>query len=392
METSNIPLLQYSISPELINLMNIFRDSIKKIKIFFLRAIAGITDVLHMTKKFISDSPKNCLIISTTGIGDTIWGTPAIRALKEHFPGINIRVLAKAGGAEIFRENPLINRIFVFRKGVANLFSLFRELRRGHFDTVVVFHATDRIIWLMAYLTGAGKIIGSKRHSKEIDFVITQPVEIPHNTHAIHARHLLIRELGVKSDSKKIELFIADQEKRHINTFLKECGIRQDSFVIGFQPGAAKPYKRWPEKNFIKLGKMLSANRDNIRIIITGNNREKELAQKIANEISAISLAGKLTLLETSAVIERCNIFITNDTGPMHIAVALETPIIALFSATGEENIAPYRSIKTFTVISKPKPCEECISKACTEPVCMEQITPKEVFEKAKELITDDHR
>ncbi len=357
------------------------RDILKKIKLLFLRIIARITDVLHISRKFESHPPKNCLIISTTGIGDTICGTPAIRALKEHFPRINICVLAKAGGAEIFRGNPLINRIFVLRKGAANLFSLFRELRRGHFDTVVVFHATDRIIWLMAYLTGATEIIGSKRHSKEMDFVITQPVEIPHNTHAIHARHLLIRELGVKSDSKKIELFIADQEKRHINTFLKECGISKDSFVIGFQPGAAKPYKRWPEKNFIKLGKMLSANRNNIRIIITGNNREKELAQKIANEISAISLAGKLTLFETSAAIERCNIFITNDTGPMHIAVALETPTIALFSATGEENIKPYRSIKVFTVISKPKPCEECISKACTEPVCMEQISPEEVFE-----------
>lgn len=369
-----------------------FRNSIKKIKILSLRTIAGIADVLHVTKKFASDFPKNCLIISTTGIGDTIWGAPAIRALKEHSPELNIHVLAKEEGAEILRGNPFIGRIFIFRKGIFNILSLFKELRNSRFDVIVVFHATDRIIWLMAYLTGAGKILGSKRHSKETDFVITHPINIPHNTHAIRARHLLIRELGVASRLNKIKLFITDNERKHADDFLKKLGITRNSLVIGLQPGAAKPYKMWPEKNFIKLGKLLTERWEDIFIIITGGSGDKKLSQAIADRIGGISLAGRLSIRETAAVIERCTFFVTNDSGPMHIAVVLGTPTVALFSATGIENVEPYSLISTFSVISKPKPCDECISKACTEPVCMEQISPEEVFEVVEKSIADDRR
>ncbi len=368
---------------------DIFRSRIKKIKILSLKSIAKIADVLYLTKKFESDPPKNCLIISTTAIGDTIFGTPAIRALKEYFPELNICVFAREGGAEIIRGNPYINKIFIFKKGLSNILSLFKKLRSNHFDTVIVFYATDRIIWLMAYLTGAGKIIGSTRHSKEMDFLITCPVEMLQNTHPIYARHLLIKKLGVESDLKKIEIFIADDERKKLNVFFERIGISKNSLVIGFQPGAAKPYRRWPEKNFIKLAEMLSDTMHDIRIIITGDNKEKELSQRIASRIGGISLAGKLNLRETSAAIERCALFITNDTGPMHIAVAVGTPTIALFSPTGEAHIALYRSISIFKAISKPKSCKECISKACEKPVCMEQISPEEVYEVVKEQIAN---
>jgi ADP-heptose:LPS heptosyltransferase len=372
---------------------NIFRNSIKKVKILSLKTIVGIADILHVAKKIDSNPPKNCLIISTTGIGDTIWGTPAIRALKEHFPGLNISLLAKTNGAEILRENPFIDRIFIFKKGVLNILSLFKQLRDSYFDTVIVFHATDRIIWLMAYLTGGSKIIGSKRHSKETDFVITHPVEIPPNTHAIYARHRLLKELSVNSNLNKIEVFITDKERKRINEFYETMGISKKSLIIGFQAGAAKPYKRWPEKNFIKLGKLLNERWKDVQIVITGDNREEKLSQTIANKINGISFAGRLSVRETAALIEKCSLFITNDTGPMHIAVALGVPTIALFSATGLENVEPYKSITTFTAISKPKPCKECISKTCTDPVCMEQISPEEVFRVVEEqLITNFER
>jgi len=367
----------------------VFRNIIKKCKIFSLRIIAKIADIIHVTKRYNSEEPENCLIISTTGIGDTIWGTPAIRALKEHLPRLNIFLLAKPEGAEILRENPFIKGIFVFKKGIINILSLLRQLRNNHLDTILVFHSTDRIIWLMAYLSGGSRILGSRRHSKEMDFVITHPVNIPHNTHAIYARHRLIKELGVNSNLNKIELFITDEERKTVNAFYERIGINKDSTIVGFHTGAAKPYKRWPEENFIKLGELLNKRWGDIHIIITGDKKEKELAQRVAEKINGISLAGKLSIRETAAAIERCALFITNDTGPMHIAVALGVPVIALFSATGLENVEPYRAIKTFTAISKPKPCEECISKACVDPLCMRQITPDEVFETIEGIITD---
>lgn len=354
-----------------------------------LKAIVDITNVLHISHKYLSNKPMRCLIVTTTGVGDTIWGTPAIRSLKESLPELHISVLTNPNGEELLMRNPFIDKSFIFKKGILNLLSLIKELQKSRFDTVIVFHATDRLVWLLAHLTGAGSIIGSIPHSKETGFVITHPVTIPAGLHSIYARLLLIKKLGIEFNIReKIEMFLSDNERKWAEDFLKGMEKENNSIVIGLQPGAAKLYKRWPEKKFIRLGQVLKTTMNNVIILITGDSKEEELSERIAKETGGISLAGRLTLRETAAVIERCNLFITNDTGPLHLAVALGTPTIALFSATGIENVTPYASLKSFRFISKPKPCNPCISKVCKSSLCMEQISVEEVFETVKEEIT----
>jgi ADP-heptose:LPS heptosyltransferase len=364
--------------------MSNFRKHLKTTKLFCLRAIVNIADALSLTKKYLSGSPGNCLIISATGIGDTIWGTPAIREFRKQYPEVNLCALTKRGGKEILSNNPNINRIYLFKKGILYYFALLRDIRKACFDTVIIFHATDRIVWLLAYLTGAGKIIGSdrERHHKGMDFLMTSPVHIEPGTHAIYLRLLLMREFHINGGSTTTEYFVSDQERSAI---LKKIG--KEKILVGFQPGSARLFQRWPEDNFAKLGKLLKERYTEIEIIVTGSSKERKLVDSIAGRISGISLAG-LSIRDTAAWMERCSLFISNDTGPMHISVALGTPTIALCAATGTESCEPYKELPTFASIEKQKPCDKCESKSCEDPVCMEQITPKEVFEKACEMLS----
>jgi ADP-heptose:LPS heptosyltransferase len=364
--------------------MSNFRQHLKRTKLFCLRAIVNIADALSLTKKYSSGSPRNCLVISATGVGDTLWGTPAIRAFKKQYPKVNLYALTKKGGREILSNNPHIHAIYLFKKGMVNYFSLLRDVRRACFDTVIIFHASDRIVWLLAYLSGAGKIIGSdrERHHKGMDFLMTSPVHIEPGTHAIYARLLLMRELHVHGGSTAMEYFVSDKERGAVLN-----KINKEKIFIGFQPGSARLFQRWPEDKFAALGKLLKETYTEIEIIVTGSNKERKLVESIAGRVNGISLAG-LSIRDTAVWMERCSLFISNDTGPMHISVALGTPTIALCAATGTESCEPYKELLTFASIEKQKPCDKCESKSCEDPVCMEQVTPEEVLEKACEMLS----
>lgn len=363
--------------------MSNYRHILKRTKLSGLRIIVRIADALSLTKKHSSESPRNCLIISSTGVGDTIWSTPAIRELKRQYPGINLCVLTSRGGLQVLSNNPNINRIYLFQKGISRYFSLLGDIRRGAFDTVIFFHCTDRIIWLLAYLSGAGRIIGSdiERHHKGMDFVMTDLVHMEPGAHAIYERLLLVRELNVRDSGTGPEFFISDKERSAVS-----INISDDKFLVGFQPGSARRFQRWPEKNFVALGRMLKEAYKDLEIIITGSSKERALVDSIADQTGGISLAG-LSIRDTAVWMEKCRLFVSNNTGPMHISVAIGTPTIALCVAAGTESCIPYKELETFSSIEKPKPCERCESKSCEDPVCMEQISPEEVFDRAREML-----
>ncbi|GAB4420741.1 MAG: glycosyltransferase family 9 protein [Thermodesulfovibrionales bacterium] len=360
----------------------------KAAKILLIKTFINFFNALGMKKNLCGIKPMRFLIISTTGIGDTLWGTPAIRALKETYPKCYLGVLTNVTGAELLKGNPYIDRFFIFKRGfrILSLLRLLRELRKERFEVAFIFHASDRIIWPLVFLTGAGEIIGIKGQNKGLDFILTKAVG-KKDIHGIEMRLMLIKEAGVSYMPGTVpSLYLTEEERKSAAEFYEKLGFDRSSLIVGLHPGAQKPFKCWPLRNFIETANRL-VRELGCKIIITGDSRERGTCEELASKIEgAVSIAGKSSLRETAAAIEQMDLYITNDTGPMHIAFALKTPTIALFCPTDPGLCGPYRAEKTIT-IKKPITCNPCIGKECLNPVCMEQITVEEVTMAAKSLI-----
>lgn len=363
------------------------RKIVKRIKIMALHALAAGLRLFGFAGTYASDIPARILVISTTGIGDTIWGTPALFSLRTAYPDAFIALLTRQEWKDLFAGSSSVNEVYGWHKSAGSQFGFARMLRKQHFDTVIVFHATDRPVWMLALLSGAARIIGSPRHSKELGFVISHPVEVPHNTHAIAVRHLMVKKIGAECVSTKPRLDLDDADRIAAADMLTRRGVPKGRVIIAFQPGAAKSYKRWPEGHFVRLGRMIRQQYPEAVVVVLGGRGDAAAAKRIADGVGGISLAGELSLRNSVAVIGQSSLLVTNDTGLLHAGVALDTPTLALFAATGIENIDPYREFERFRAIAKPKTCTPCVGKKCEAGTCMEQILPEEALASARELL-----
>lgn len=342
-------------------------------------------------KKYSAGRPNRFLIITTTGIGDTLWATPAIRALKEAYPQSYIGVLTNRLGVEVLQGNPRVDKFFIFDKGLKSIISwpwLLISLRQSNFRTAFIFHSSDRLIWPMCYLAGPEERIGIKGENKGLDFLLTKAVGPPSGLHGAEKRMYLLQQLDAHFSNFRypLELYLSEADREVINNYLHGQGINLRQPMIGLHPGAQKAFKCWPWERFVEVGFALQ-QKYQAYIFITGNGKEQEIAQKIANKIpQAIAVAGRFSLRETAALIERLALYITNDTGPMHISFALGTPTIALFAATDPAQCGPYLDHRP-VVIYRPKICDLCLGKKCLRPKCLEQITSAEVIAAAEMLM-----
>ena len=323
-------------------------------------------------KKFLQKEEPRLLLVSTTGLGDSLWGTPALRALRKKFPTGHIALLTNAIGEELFRNNPHLDEIFVLKKrSLFSLFKLLPKLRMREFDTAYIFHTSQRPILPLITLAGPSKIIGTKGINKGLDHLLTHPLPEIYQ-HKIERR---LEIVDAKGEDPRMELFLTEEENEVSFSYVPDCPL-----VIGMHPGAKDKFKQWNPKHFIELGRKLVKEKG-AKILITGDPSEKSLADEIASHIpGATSLAGKLSIRIMAALIEKLDLLITNDTGPMHIGFAMETPTFALFAPTDSNLCGPYK-INHAVVIQKPQTCIPCLRKSCASPFCMEQISLENVYE-----------
>lgn len=327
-----------------------------------------------------SRAESHFLIISTTGVGDTLWATPALKNLKCTFPQSRIVVVTSPLGKEVLHNNPYIDQLYVLTDPIFfQLYKLYKDLRQYRFGTAIFFHASQRALLPLASMLGIPSIIGNVGMHKGLDNLLTYAIPRADHHHEIQRRLALLQPLGVHRKESALEIHLAKEE------YTLPAKLETGDWVI-LHPGASHTFKQWPEASYLELGRTLATELQ-VQIAITGNADEAALCTRIAEGIPrAISLAGEISLRTFAAFCAKARLLITNDTGPMHLAFAQNLPTIAIFSPTNPKFCGPYK-IHHACPLYVRKTCFPCLGKRCQSPFCLLQISPGEVIELAKKMI-----
>jgi heptosyltransferase-2 len=342
---------------------------------------------------------KKILIIRLSSVGDIVLATPLLRVLRARFPSSHLDFVVRKEYAELVRYNKNLNNIVEFdaKTGFSGLRKLKNQLRAEHYDLVVDIHNSLRSRYLRTLMGVKNIVVINKRI-----FARTMLVKFKKNYYrglvSIADRYIEpVNKFGVRNDNAGLELYIPDEIEIKIYKRMLVLGIDRNKKVIGFCPSAKHSTKRWPQERFAELGIQL-VDEYGVKILLFGGPDDKERCSAIADTInkrtikgSAVDLTGELSLLESAAAIEACTLIVTNDSGLMHIASAMNKKVVAIFGSTVRE--FGFFPVGTESVVLERtglycRPCSHIGRSTCPEGHfhCMVDVQVEEVAETVQRL------
>ncbi len=335
---------------------------------------------------------RNILVRATNWLGDAVMHTPALGALRETFPDARITVLATPLVAQLFSPHDWVDAVVVYEKqgrhaGLKGKLRLAAELRLLRFDLAILFQdAFDAA--LIARLAGIPRRMGNRSDGRAL--LLTHSFNHRHEGAAAHHVDNYLRMLayfGIAGSSKRLRLCTTAAEDESMAEFLQSFGICQDDFLLGVNPGAAYgAAKRWYPERFAAAAGILSEQWQ-AKVVITGGPSETGMAGEIEAALAGkcLNLTGRTSVRQLMALIKRCNFFITNDSGPMHIAAAFNVPLVAVFGSTDHRTTYPFSDAAV--VVRKDMDCAPCLKRECpTDHRCMTAVTVEDVVAAALNL------
>jgi len=343
-----------------------------------------------------TDTLKKILLIELAGIGDTVLSSTVIKNLTKWHTDSDIYLLTFPEPAKLVSKSPYLSRTFVFYKGIKGFLRnmlVLNELRKLDIDVAVNLyqHYTLRGVinfFLMLEFIRSNKIVGRNTDGKGFFYDIKIDDTINTIRHDVEYKLDLIAALGCDIKDKELAVWFDDSDTQTIRKFLEKKSISDDDILIGIHPGARRPNHRWNWKNFALVADEL-ANRYKAKIIITGFEADRGLAKMIGLKMShqpIIALGFSLTQL--AALIKRCNLYISNDTAPMHIANALKTHLIAIMGP-GSMKTAPYQK-ENCIILKKDIECAPCNKFRCQDARCLNNITTDMVMNASEKLLKSE--
>lgn len=332
---------------------------------------------------------KRILLVQTAFLGDATLTLPMARDIKKLLPDCHLTVLCRADTAEIFHSSSWVDETLQDDKrgaqsGIFGLWRLSQKIRESGFDVAVVPHRSLRSA-LLVRLAGIPRRIGFSSSAGR--FLFTQTLPFTWGMHDLERNLGLLLPLSPtppQTPTEQKTVYLQPQARkeacRRIAQLLSENGIATNQRLVGFHPGSIWPTKRWPEDRYAALIRQLSSQAD-IRPILIGGKNDIALAAKITREaqIPILDLTGKTSLSELIALMGRLSLFITNDSGPMHVATACGVPTLAFFGPTTKElGFFPYGpEHRVLEVDLACRPCGLHGAKVCPEGhfLCMRLIS-----------------
>ncbi|MBD3308520.1 hypothetical protein GF339_18990 [candidate division KSB3 bacterium] len=305
---------------------------------------------------------QNILIARLSSIGDIVLTTPLVRVLRKRFPDARIDFLIKQEFAELMQTNPNLSTVYPYdsRSGLTGLAALALQLRQNRYDLFIDLHKNFRT-YLLRVLMRPAQIATYSKQMVERTLLVKLGINRYGKIQQMPERYLqAVQAFGVVNDAQGLELFPTEAHRAKVREIFRQEKLGERECVVGFGPIAAHPLKQWPVERFIKLGQRI-VQRYGARILLFGGATDLPAMQSVAEDLpnAPIVLCGKLSLLESAAAVQRCALFVGNDTGMAHIAAAMQRKVIVLFGPTVEEfGFYPYRTPSI--VLSKSLPCRPC--------------------------------
>jgi heptosyltransferase-2 len=365
-------------------------------------------------------SPQRILVRGTNWLGDAVMTTPALMRLREKFPVAQIAILMQEKLVDLWLNHPAVNETISFAPG-GNVFAISRKLRDGKFDLALVLPNSPRSA-IEVWLAGIPQRIGyarpwrnffltqtisprtdvvkmRKRSVVEIKGLIanhpedrSQKTEFQKSSHQIYEYLHLVAAMGANPEPLAPQLFV---EAKEIESTKKKFGLeRITQPIFGLNPGAEYgPTKRWPIERFIAVVKEIQQQTNCIWILFGGKS-DVQLAAQIETGIQnskheILNLAGKTSLRELMMLLKLCRVVLTNDTGPMHVAAALGTPVVVPFGSTSSELTGPgLPGNAQNRLLKSDAPCSPCFLREC--PIdfrCMNGIGVERVVEAVLQVV-----
>lgn len=329
---------------------------------------------LKKSEEELKNSAKNSILVfSNTALGDTLLSTPAIKSLRDSFPDARITLFIHKNVYPLMEGAEFADNFIVYHGGYKNFFSTVMQLRHVKADIALLLHSNGPQDIPMAIMSGAKTILktptkSTYRHHLSYEFSKKEQ-------HTIEDRLDLVRAIGGEKLSARMLLplrYYVDS-KREI--------FEADKKVIGFQPGAANIYKMWPAENFKELAEMLLQD-DNVVIGVSGSKREKKLGEiiKKANSTRVQNFCGEFAIEHLPKFIKEMDLLVTNDTGTMHIAIALGVPTVELFGGSESTETAAYQDMDRHVILQKNGAYVRVLDKKRRGDEAMRLISVAEVY------------
>ena len=341
------------------------------------------------------------LLVRTDRIGDVLLTTPAIEAVRRKFPMAHIAVMVRPYAKDIVDGNPYIDEVIIYDKygedkSIIASYALARRLQEKNFDVAVIFHPTNRT-HIIAYLAGIPRRIG---YDRNFPFLLTEKVHHAKQSGKMHEIDYaidMLKPLGITDvGQKKLYMPIKRKSENSVNSLFVAEGINTNDKIVVFHPGASCNSKIWPTDRFAEVANRLIQD-FNVKVIIVGGENEKDVScakmMKDTMLSHAVSFAGKLSISELASCLKRACVFISNDSGPVHIASAVETPVIAIFGRA-LAGLSPHRwgpVGENDIILHKDLGCgDSCLAHNCKKGFeCLKAVTIDEVYKAAARFLQE---
>jgi lipopolysaccharide heptosyltransferase II len=350
------------------------------------------------------DDARRLLCIRLDAMGDVVMTEPALRALKRSTSGRRVTLLTSRAGAEVAPLLPDVDEVLVhdvpwmkataLRENSGADLSLIGELRRMRFDCAVIFTVYSQNPLPAAMMCYLADIPLRLAHCREnpyqllTDWVREQEPELGVR-HEVERQLDLVAEIGAVPQDLQIRLAVSDTARVRAVERLRLAGGDPDAPWLVIHPGASAASRRWPTEHFATVADQLSDVLD-IQIVLTGSRSEADLVNQVGAQMRRpfCSLAGVLSISELTALLAQASLLVSNNTGPVHLASGVGTPVVDIYALTNPQHtpwLVPSR------VLSYDVPCRHCYRSVCPEGHndCIRRVTPQQVVSATLDLLAE---